>query len=107
MPRADCAFSAAFSFLSRSSSACSASSAIVALLSVGDERQAAVPHAIALRSKVMNASLSHEPRNVSGVVSVGSTARPARMAGLWQWPSATYRSEEHTSELQSLRHLVC
>src|SRR5215470_567339 len=34
-PREDWAFSAAFSFLSRSSSACSASSAIVVLLSVG------------------------------------------------------------------------
>src|SRR5262245_64593436 len=27
---------------------------------------------------------------------------PARVASAWRW-----RSEEHTSELQSLRHLVC
>src|SRR5438045_7611537 len=25
----------------------------------------------------------------------------------WSWPTAGQRSEEHTSELQSLRHLVC
>jgi len=43
---------------------------------------------MAFRSKVVNASLSHEPRNVSGVVSVGSTTRDALIAGLWQWPSA-------------------
>jgi len=43
---------------------------------------APVPHAIALRSRARNASLSHDPRNVSGVVSVGSTTRDARIAGL-------------------------
>src|SRR5258705_8453634 len=33
-----------------------------------------------------------------------STSRPPRYATL---PAAVTRSEEHTSELQSLRHLVC
>ena len=49
---------------------------------------APTPQAIALRSKVLNASVSHEPRKVGGVVSVGSAGRAARMAGLWQWPRA-------------------
>jgi len=47
-----------------------------------------MPQAMVLRRSVRNASLSHEPRNVSGVVSVGSGVRAARIAGLWQWPSA-------------------
>jgi hypothetical protein len=50
--------------------------------------QASTPQAIVLRSNAMNAALSHEPRKVSGVVSTGSAVRPARMAGLWQWPRA-------------------
>src|ERR1035441_955627 len=31
----------------------------------------------------------------------------SRILGRWQWQWAWPRSEEHTSELQSLRHLVC
>ena len=49
--------------------------------------QAPTPQAIALRSNVVNAFDSHEPWKVSGVVSVGSAGGPARIAGLWQWPS--------------------
>src|ERR1039458_3708727 len=32
---------------------------------------------------------------------------PHRIEGLTMLPSVSLRSEEHTSELQSLRHLVC
>src|SRR6476659_7818013 len=34
-------------------------------------------------------------------------AAPTSRASLWSRTSASQRSEEHTSELQSLRHLVC
>src|SRR5262245_63148007 len=39
----------------------------------------------------------------------GSTIAPLRssMPNVSRGPSDTFRSEEHTSELQSLRHLVC
>ncbi len=50
--------------------------------------QARTPQAMALRNNAMNASLSHAPRKMGGVVSVGSAVRAARMAGLWQWPRA-------------------
>lgn len=50
--------------------------------------QAPRPHAMPLRSKVVNASVSHAPRNTDGVVSDGSPVRPPRLAGLWQCPSA-------------------
>src|ERR1035441_4124614 len=37
-----------------------------------------------------------------------SSASPSSSRRLWQeWPGYSIRSEEHTSELQSLRHLVC
>ena len=50
--------------------------------------QAPTPQAIPLRSNAMKASDSHEPWKVGGVLSAASTARPARIAGLWQWPGA-------------------
>src|SRR5436853_553752 len=52
---------------------------------------------------------------ISAWVARISTSRPSSPSGLraWTWPSSALatrpatRSEEHTSELQSLRHLVC
>ena len=52
--------------------------------------QALMSQAIALCSRVINARDSHPPRKVEGVVSAGSAGRPARIAGLWQWPSVKY-----------------
>src|ERR1039458_1256975 len=37
------------------------------------------------------------------ITSPSSTARPGEKC----WPASMRRSEEHTSELQSLRHIVC
>ena len=51
-----------------------------------DVSDALMLHAIALRSSVRNAAFSHELRNVG--TSDGSAGRPAREAGLWEWPSA-------------------
>src|SRR5258705_4332780 len=47
---------------------------------------------------------SRRPRPVRAVAIAGSCRRPRPRSGS---AARTSRSEEHTSELQSLRHLVC
>src|SRR5262245_64370121 len=44
---------------------------------------------------------SREPRPGTGRI------QPQRLRGAWIVDALLFRSEEHTSELQSLRHLVC
>src|ERR1035438_10571852 len=55
--------------------------------------------------------LDHESDDIHEIASVPSVTGAPRMSympSLKKWPrSFISRSEEHTSELQSLRHLVC
>src|ERR1035438_11510 len=64
-----------------------------------------LPRSCALITRTCVAPLLHVQR-----APANSTAPAGRLGGprtLKSWPGTFSRSEEHTSELQSLRHLVC
>src|SRR5262245_63364132 len=66
------------------------------------------------RRPANRASITVSPRSPAPVTGTniarlvfGKPRNPISGSILWQNFTATARSEEHTSELQSLRHLVC
>src|SRR5947199_6981360 len=70
-------------------------------------RSTLFPYTTLFRS---HAGLAEKAKEFDSIVKIGRThlmdAVPLRL-GVHQMSAADLRSEEHTSELQSLRHLVC
>src|SRR5437899_7372657 len=68
-------------------------------------RSTLFPYTTLFRSLALSSSLANSPRTVPSRAAMSPASRISALRAGRLW--ARRRSEEHTSELQSLRHLVC